>query len=57
MNFKEFQTNAHHLVDWMTRYLQNVETYPVKSQKLPEEIYKSLPTKPPEIGENKKVAF
>lgn len=43
----EFRRNAHQLVDWMAGYMENVETYPVKSQLKPGDILRQLPEKAP----------
>jgi aromatic-L-amino-acid/L-tryptophan decarboxylase len=48
VDIKSFQKEAHKLVDWMCEYLQNVEKYPVKSKKRPNEILNSLPQKAPQ---------
>ena len=52
MKQEEFRKQAHQLVDWMTDYLKNVETYPVKSQVKPKEILQKLPQQAPEKGED-----
>jgi len=51
MNPKEFRENAHQLVDWMADYMEQVESYPVKSQVKPNEIFNQLPETPPTEGE------
>lgn len=47
MTTEEFRKNAHELVDWMAWYMDNVNTFPVKSQVKPGEIYAALPENPP----------
>jgi aromatic-L-amino-acid decarboxylase len=47
MNSDEFRKHAHELVEWMANYLENVESYPVKSQVSPGEIFSKIPNKPP----------
>lgn len=47
MTTEEFRKNAHELVDWMAWYMDNVETFPVRSQVKPGEIFAALPEKPP----------
>ena len=42
MDVKEFRKYAHEFADWMADYLEKVETYPVKSNVLPGDIYKRL---------------
>jgi aromatic-L-amino-acid decarboxylase len=48
----EFRKYAHELVDWMTGYMENVESFPVKPTVLPGEIFNKLPDKPPEKPES-----
>jgi aromatic-L-amino-acid decarboxylase len=43
----EFRKHAHELVEWMARYMENVENYPVKSSVKPGEIFGKLPAGPP----------
>ena len=38
-----FRDEAHRLVDWMADYLENIESYPVKSQVKPGDIKAQLP--------------
>jgi aromatic-L-amino-acid decarboxylase len=52
MDLKEFEKNAHGVVDWIVRYLESVEEYPVKSLSQPGEIYNQLPQNPPSEGED-----
>ena len=52
MDVKEFRKHAHEFADWMADYLEKVETYPVKSNVLPGDIYNNLPGKPPQTGES-----
>ncbi len=47
MTTEEFRKYAHELVEWMAWYMDNVETFPVKSQVKPGEIFKALPDSPP----------
>jgi len=47
MNTGEFRRFAHELVEWMASYLENVESYPVKSNVKPGEIFSKLPDAPP----------
>ena len=51
MDHKDFRKHAHELVDWMADYLEKVETYPVKSQVAPKEVFNQLPDEAPEVGE------
>jgi aromatic-L-amino-acid decarboxylase len=52
MNSEEFRQNAHQFVDWMADYLKDVETYPVKSQVRPKEIYNRIGDHFPVKGES-----
>lgn len=47
MNPDEFRRHAHELVDWMADYMENVETFPVKSSVKPGAILDKIPDKPP----------
>jgi aromatic-L-amino-acid decarboxylase len=48
----EFRKHAHELVEWMAGYMENVETFPVKSQVKPGEIFSKIPDAPPESPES-----
>ena len=48
----EFRKQAHHFVDWMADYLENIEKFPVKSALNPGDIYKSIPAFPPDKPES-----
>ena len=52
INLEEFRKYAHQLADWMADYYQNIETYPVKSNVKPGDVYNSLPDMPPSEGES-----
>lgn len=52
MTPEEFRKNAHKLVDWMADYMENVESYPVKSQVKPGEIFEKIPASPPSHPES-----
>ena len=43
----EFRKHAHELVDWMASYMENVESYPVKSSVQPGDVLSQLPDSPP----------
>jgi len=43
----EFRKHAHELVEWMASYMENVESYPVKSKVSPGAILNQLPDMPP----------
>lgn len=51
-NLEEFRKYAHQLADWMADYYQNIESYPVKSNVKPGDIFNSLPDMPPSYGES-----
>ena len=48
---EEFRKYAHEMVDWIANYFENIETYPVKANVHPREIYDALPDVPPEHPE------
>ena len=47
----EFRKHAHELVDWMAGYLENVESFPVKSSVAPGDVFNRIPDIPPEQPE------
>lgn len=47
MTTEEFRKHAHELVDWMAWYLDNVSSFPVKSNVAPGEIAATLPEQAP----------
>jgi aromatic-L-amino-acid decarboxylase len=47
MSPDEFRKHAHELVEWMASYMENVESYPVKSSVNPGEIFTKIPDSPP----------
>ncbi len=48
---EEFRSEAHRLVDWIARYLQSSERYPVLARVTPGEVRASLPASPPGSAE------
>lgn len=48
----EFRKQGHAAVEWVARYMEEVETYPVLSQVHPGDIRAKLPAHPPEQGES-----
>jgi aromatic-L-amino-acid/L-tryptophan decarboxylase len=52
MDLAQFRRHAHQLVDWMADYLEQVETYPVRSAVSPGETINRLPPHPPQNGES-----
>ncbi len=57
MTAGEFSKFAHELVEWMARYMENVESYPVKSSVSPGEIFNRLPDHPPSEPETFEAFF
>lgn len=47
----EFRKHAHELVEWMARYMENVESFPVKSSVVPGDIFSKIPDSPPANSE------
>ncbi|MGI9332900.1 MAG: pyridoxal-dependent decarboxylase [Gammaproteobacteria bacterium] len=47
----EFRQHGHAVVEWVARYLESVEQYPVLSQVEPGTIRQRLPVSPPRSGE------
>jgi aromatic-L-amino-acid/L-tryptophan decarboxylase len=47
MSPDEFRRYAHELVEWMAGYMENVESYPVKSRVSPGDISGKIPDNPP----------
>jgi aromatic-L-amino-acid decarboxylase len=47
----EFRAQAHGLVDWISRYLEGAERYPVLSRVRPGDVRRALPPSPPARGE------
>ncbi len=47
----EFRQHGYAVIDWIARYMQQVESYPVLSQVTPGEIRAQLPESPPPEGE------
>jgi aromatic-L-amino-acid decarboxylase len=52
MNPGEFRKHAHELVEWIAAYMENVESYPVKSSVAPGEIKARIPDNPPLLPES-----
>ncbi|HSK97839.1 MAG TPA: pyridoxal-dependent decarboxylase, partial [Euzebyales bacterium] len=52
LSTEEFRRHGYAMVDWIARYLDEVEQYPVQSQVAPGEIRAALPPGPPEHGES-----
>ena len=52
MDTAEFRRHGHELVEWIARYLEEVERYPVLSRATPGDIVAALPARAPEEGES-----
>lgn len=48
---EDFRQNGHQMIDLIAEYMENIESYPVLSQVEPGDIYNSLPSHPPQLGE------
>lgn len=51
MTTEEFRRHGHAVIDWIARYLEEVEQYPVLSPVKPGEVRAKLPGSPPMQGE------
>jgi len=51
MTPESFRKHGYQVIDWIARYMEQVESYPVASQVSPGEIRGKLPTAPPDEGE------
>lgn len=49
---EEFRRHAHHLVDWMADYLEDVSRLPITPAIVPGDVLRQLPSLPPEQGES-----
>jgi aromatic-L-amino-acid decarboxylase len=52
MTSAEFKKEAYRMVDLMVEYMDTIESYPVKSQVKPKEVYHQLPNDMPRHGES-----
>jgi len=52
MESDEFRRYGHEIVEWIARYYETVEQYPVKSRVAPGDVKKSLPEIPPSGSES-----
>lgn len=51
MGAEDFRRYGHEVVDWISRYLEGMENYPVLAQVRPGELQSQLPAGPPARGE------
>ena len=47
----EFRKQGHAMIEWIARYMETVDAYPVRSQVHPGDIRAALPERPPDTGE------
>lgn len=52
MDSDEFRKQGHEIVEWIARYYENIEQYPVKSPSLPGSVKDRLPLLPPSGSES-----
>ena len=52
MNSDEFRKYGHEIVEWIARYYENIEQYPVKSKSAPGSVKAGLPAIPPTGSES-----
>lgn len=52
MDIQEFEKWGKYVVEWITQYYRNIETYPVRPNVSPKEILRKLPEEPPLFGED-----
>ncbi len=52
MNSDEFRKQGHEIVEWIARYYENIEQYPVKSKSAPGSVKAALPSIPPTGSES-----
>ena len=52
MNSDEFRKHGHEIVEWIARYYENIEQYPVKSKSAPGSVKAALPEIPPTGSES-----
>ena len=51
MTPEQFREAGHQSIDWVARYIENIERYPVLARVAPGEVRARLPRNPPECGE------
>ena len=51
MTPEQFRAAGHQSIDWVARYIENIERYPVLARVAPGEVRARLPRNPPECGE------
>ncbi|MHC1730898.1 MAG: aspartate aminotransferase family protein [Bacteroidales bacterium] len=52
MEIDEFRRQGHAIVEWIARYFENVEKYPVRSRVRPGDVRNALPDMPPSGSES-----
>ncbi len=48
LSAEEFRRHGHDAIEWIARYMENVESFPVLSQVKPGQIRSQLPDSPPQ---------
>ena len=52
MTPEQFRDAGRQTIDWIARYLEQIERYPVLAQVAPGDMRRRLPAQPPERGES-----
>ncbi len=52
MSSEEFRLSGHETIDFISRYMDQIESYPVLSPVAPGSVYQSFPAHPPQYGES-----
>ncbi|MDA5192486.1 pyridoxal phosphate-dependent decarboxylase family protein [Govanella unica] len=52
MDSEEFRRYGHEIVDWIARYMDEIEHYPIRARTSPGDLLKALPTAAPETPES-----
>ncbi len=52
LNREDFKENSSDIINWIDKYFNNLESFPVKSLVSPKEIYNKIPADPPENAES-----
>lgn len=48
----DFRKNGHAVIEWIARYMEEIERYPVRSRAEPGQVFDALPPKAPADGES-----
>lgn len=52
LNPKDFKKEAGPVIEWIDQYMNNIRSFPVKSEVAPGDIYRAIPEKPPQFTES-----